>query len=274
MSPGVRRDLRLLPRRRGHARLPASHRPRRRADRARRGVLQGEPALARARRAPGVLAGRGARPRRRRAVARRAAPAAGPRPARAREGGVHRVARELRRRPTRTGRTTRRSRTRSPRATRRPATASPTATSRRPRATATAREEAGRGRGRGLRARARLGRDRRDHVLHEHVEPVGDDRRRPAREEGRRARPRAAAVGQVLPRAGLEGRDRVLPRLGLDTYLDELGFNTVGYGCTTCIGNSGPLPERDQRRGRGRRPRRRAPSSPATATSRRGSTAR
>jgi aconitate hydratase len=30
---------------------------------------------------------------------------------------------------------------------------------------------------------------------------------------------------------------------GLDQYLDELGFNTVGYGCTTCIGNSGPLPE-------------------------------
>jgi aconitate hydratase len=28
---------------------------------------------------------------------------------------------------------------------------------------------------------------------------------------------------------------------GLDRYLDELGFNTVGYGCTTCIGNSGPL---------------------------------
>ena len=50
------------------------------------------------RRAPGVLAGRRARPRRRRAVARRAAPAAGPRPARAREGGVHRVARHLRRR--------------------------------------------------------------------------------------------------------------------------------------------------------------------------------
>src|SRR3989440_7057262 len=30
---------------------------------------------------------------------------------------------------------------------------------------------------------------------------------------------------------------------GLDTYLDQLGFDTVGYGCTTCIGNSGPLPE-------------------------------
>ena len=32
-------------------------------------------------------------------------------------------------------------------------------------------------------------------------------------------------------------------RAGLDRYLDELGFNTVGYGCTTCIGNSGPLPD-------------------------------
>jgi len=29
---------------------------------------------------------------------------------------------------------------------------------------------------------------------------------------------------------------------GLDRYLDQLGFQTVGYGCTTCIGNSGPLP--------------------------------
>ena len=32
-------------------------------------------------------------------------------------------------------------------------------------------------------------------------------------------------------------------KAGLQTYLDQLGFNTVGYGCTTCIGNSGPLPE-------------------------------
>ena len=30
---------------------------------------------------------------------------------------------------------------------------------------------------------------------------------------------------------------------GLTTYLDKLGFNLVGYGCTTCIGNSGPLDE-------------------------------
>ena len=31
-------------------------------------------------------------------------------------------------------------------------------------------------------------------------------------------------------------------RAGLTPYLEELGFNLVGYGCTTCIGNSGPLP--------------------------------
>src|SRR6184192_2998502 len=32
-----------------------------------------------------------------------------------------------------------------------------------------------------------------------------------------------------------------LSKTGLQTYLDQLGFNLVGYGCTTCIGNSGPL---------------------------------
>ncbi|HET6895415.1 MAG TPA: aconitate hydratase AcnA [Candidatus Baltobacteraceae bacterium] len=33
-----------------------------------------------------------------------------------------------------------------------------------------------------------------------------------------------------------------LNKAGLTPYLDQLGFNLVGYGCTTCIGNSGPLP--------------------------------
>ena len=49
-------------------------------------------------------------------------------------------------------------------------------------------------------------------------------------------------MGQVVARAGLEGRHALL-RAGraCRQYLDELGFNTVGYGCTTCIGNSGPL---------------------------------
>jgi aconitate hydratase len=34
-----------------------------------------------------------------------------------------------------------------------------------------------------------------------------------------------------------------LSKSGLNRYLDRIGFNLVGYGCTTCIGNSGPLPQ-------------------------------
>ena len=51
-------------------------------------------------------------------------------------------------------------------------------------------------------------------------------------------------MGKDEPRARIEGRDRLpAARLGSRTYLDTLGFNLVGYGCTTCIGNSGPLPD-------------------------------
>ncbi len=42
-----------------------------------------------------------------------------------------------------------------------------------------------------------------------------------------------------------------LNEAGLTPYLDQLGFNLVGYGCTTCIGNSGPLPEAVERAVRG-----------------------
>jgi len=38
-----------------------------------------------------------------------------------------------------------------------------------------------------------------------------------------------------------------LKEAGLTEYMDTLGFNLVGYGCTTCIGNSGPLPEAVER---------------------------
>ena len=58
----------------------------------------------------------------------------------------------------------------------------------------------------------------------------------------------------------------------LTPYLEKLGFYLVGYGCTTCIGNSGPLPEPVSAR-RSTRPT--SPSSRcsrATATSRAGST--
>src|SRR3954454_8613267 len=42
---------------------------------------------------------------------------------------------------------------------------------------------------------------------------------------------------------GSKGGTEYLKRSGLEEPLDELGFNLVGYGCTTCIGNSGPLPD-------------------------------
>jgi len=49
-----------------------------------------------------------------------------------------------------------------------------------------------------------------------------------------------------LVKASLAPGSRVvsdyLERTGLQGYLDQLGFNLVGYGCATCIGNSGPLP--------------------------------
>ena len=49
-----------------------------------------------------------------------------------------------------------------------------------------------------------------------------------------------------LVKASLAPGSRVvsdyLNKTGLQKYLDQLGFNLVGYGCTTCIGNSGPLP--------------------------------
>ena len=59
-------------------------------------------------------------------------------------------------------------------------------------------------------------------------------------------------------------------RSGLTPFLEQLGFHTVGYGCTTCIGNSGPSPGRSRRRST-KATSSSAPSSPATATSRRGS---
>jgi aconitate hydratase len=56
-------------------------------------------------------------------------------------------------------------------------------------------------------------------------------------EQGLRSRP--------LVKTSLAPGSRVvsdyLSKTGLQRYLDELGFNLVGYGCTTCIGNSGPL---------------------------------
>ena len=98
-------------------------------------------------------------------------------------------------------------------------------------------------RGPGAGARPRRRRDRGHNQLHEHLESKRHDRRRPAGEEGRRKGPDAETVGEEQPGARLGVVTEYLEAAGLTPYLDTLGFNLVGYGCTTCIGNSGPLPD-------------------------------
>ena len=61
-------------------------------------------------------------------------------------------------------------------------------------------------------------------------------------------------------------------KAGLTPYLDKLGFNLVGYGCTTCIGNSGPLIPEVSAGGQRATTSRSSRCCRATATSRAGST--
>ena len=93
-----------------------------------------------------------------------------------------------------------------------------------------------------VRDHRRPRRDRRDHVVHEHVEPVGDDRRRAA---GARTRSRCGLTVPPWVKTSLAPGSLVVTdyyeRAGLLEPLAALGFHVVGYGCTTCIGNSGPL---------------------------------
>ena len=79
--------------------------------------------------------------------------------------------------------------------------------------------------------------------MHQHVEPVGDDGAgllaRNAVERGLTRKPWVKTT--LAP--GSKVVSDYYDRSGLTPYLDKLGFDIVGYGCTTCIGNSGPLPE-------------------------------
>ena len=87
-----------------------------------------------------------------------------------------------------------------------------------------------------------LGGDRRDHVLHQHVESHGDGRRRSACAERRRARAaRRVRRSRHRSRPGSKAVTGYLEAAGLMAPLEQLGFALAGYGCTTCIGNSGPL---------------------------------
>ena len=238
---------------------PSPGRPKELID-ARRGLRQGAGPLARrGRRGADLLGHRRARPRRRRALARRPEAPAGPRAAARRQGRLPRGAGRpprpttpRRRSPTATTR-------RSPRPSRpptRPPTARP-ATSRDPHEPA------------GARGRPRAT------VIAEHSETAADvtlDGETFKLDHGHVV---IAAITSctntsnpsVMLGAGLLARNAVargltrqpwvktslapgskvvteyLDRAGLTEPLEELGFNLVGYGCTTCIGNSGPLPD-------------------------------
>ena len=78
--------------------------------------------------------------------------------------------------------------------------------------------------------------------MHEHLKSVGDDWRcalaKKAVEKGLGRKPWVKTTLAPGSKVVMDYYDRS----GLTPYLEKLGFNLVGYGCTTCIGNSGPLP--------------------------------
>ncbi len=114
------------------------------------------------------------------------------------------------------------------------------------------------GGGQGPRPRRWRRGDRRDHQLHQHRRTRRAGRRRPGRAEGGGERPDAPSPGsRPRSRRARRSSPTISAKAGLQRPLDALGFNLVGYGCTTCIGNSGPLAETDRRGDQRRQPRRR-----------------
>ena len=109
---------------------------------------------------------------------------------------------------------------------------------------------------RDVRPRARLRRHRGDHELHEHVEPVGDGRGRPPGEERRRAWHRPEAVGEVEPRARLQGRHRVLRQGRPDALPRGARLPHRRLRLHDVHRQLGAAPGRDLGGGRGGRPRR------------------
>ena len=251
-EPGVRLDHRGLPDRRGDHQLPPPHRPHRRAARAGRGVRQGAGPLAR----PATREPRYSE-RLELDLGTVVPSIAGPKRPQDRievtdakqsfRGALADVRR--RRRPTRCQGVRRGARGVLP-GLRLPAAHEDGTGRRRPRPPLGAPQDGGRPsnpadgdprRRHGVRARPRRRGDRRDHVVHQHLEPVGDDRRGPAGQEGRREGPQRKPWVKTTLAPGSKVVSDYYEQAGLTPYLDKLGFNLVGYGCTTCIGNSGPL---------------------------------
>ena len=94
-----------------------------------------------------------------------------------------------------------------------------------------------------IRSWARRYSDCGHYLLYEYLQPQRTAGRRVAGKEGGRKR----VDGKRHIKTSLAPGSRVvteyLTDTGLMPYLEKLGFNLAGYGCTTCIGNSGPLSE-------------------------------
>ena len=274
MSPEYGATYGFFPGRRRDTALPHADGPPPGADRARRGLLQGEPALARALPAGHLLPGRRARPVNGRAFARRPAQAAGPHRCTARSAPSSKPCRAsastTETAPTRRWRVV-------PMATRRPTPSRGTSRCRRVRVTASALVEKP---SHGVECTIDGETTTLDHgsvviaaitsctnTSNPAVMVAAGLLREEAVERGLTRRPWVKSSLAPGSRVVTEYFDKA----GLTPYLEQLGFHTVGYGCTTCIGNSG----RCRSPSRGRSPRRvlsRAPCCPAIATSRRGST--
>ncbi len=233
-EPRVRLDGRDLPDRRRDPALPAPDRALRGAGRPRRGLLPGAGPLARPVRRGALHERHRAGPRHDRAVAGRPEASAGPRGDDRCQGGV----------PGSTGHLHGRSR----------------------------RHRDAEHRGAGGDDRSRSSRDRRDHLVHEHVEPVGDDGGRTAGPQCRRARVDPKAVGQDHARPGVEGRLGLLRPLRADPLPRQARLRHRRLRLHDVHRQLGPA----ARGGVGGRERpatsRSSPSCRATATSRAGST--
>ena len=112
-----------------------------------------------------------------------------------------------------------------------------------------------RARWRALRSPPRRGRDRCDHELHEHLEPAGDGRRRTAGEERDRARAHAQAMGEVEPRARVEGGHRVPRGGGADSVSRRARLPDRRLRVHDLHRELRPAPRRDLAGDRRRRPR-------------------
>ncbi len=84
--------------------------------------------------------------------------------------------------------------------------------------------------------------DRRDHVVHQHLEPeraCSPPACSPRRRSRRASRCKPHIKTSLAP--GSRIVTEYLTNAGLLPYLEKLGFNVAAYGCTTCIGNAGDL---------------------------------